>query len=82
MRLVFFGTSHGVPEPNRHCSCAMVECGEHRYFVDMGMMAMAELVSRTATTSTGCCNLSTWPDGFSKRSTPLFSSRMNGEFRH
>lgn len=46
MRLVFFGTSHGVPEPNRHCSCAMVECGEHRYFVDMGMMAMDELVSR------------------------------------
>ena len=24
----------------------MVECGEHRYFVDMGMMAMDELISR------------------------------------
>ncbi len=46
MRLIFLGTSHGVPEKHRHCSCALVECGTNRYFVDMGMQAIDELITR------------------------------------
>lgn len=46
MRLIFFGTSHGVPEKNRHCSCALVECGTRRYFVDMGVQAIDEMITR------------------------------------
>ena len=46
MRVVFFGSSHGIPEANRRCSCALVEVGENRYFIDMGMMAIDELVNR------------------------------------
>lgn len=46
MRLTFFGTSHGVPEPGRKCSTLLVTVGENRYFIDMGGDAAAELVNR------------------------------------
>ena len=46
MRVVFFGSSHGIPEANRRCSCALGEGGENRYFIDMGIMAIDELVNR------------------------------------
>lgn len=48
MKIVFFGSSHGVPEPNRRCSCAMIEIGETRYFIDMGVNAIDQLVTRGA----------------------------------
>lgn len=43
MRIVFLGTSHGVPEANRKFSCAMVEIGENRYFIDMGTLAIEQM---------------------------------------
>ena len=46
MKLTFLGTSHGVPEPNRKCSCTMITVGERVYFVDMGVMAIGELTNR------------------------------------
>lgn len=46
MRICFFGTSHGVPEPGRSCACTMIEVSGRLYFVDMGMMAIPELVNR------------------------------------
>jgi len=46
MNLVFLGSSHGVPEPHRRCSCAMLEVGEKRYFVDMGINPIDDLVTR------------------------------------
>lgn len=46
MKLTFFGTSHGVPEPHRHCSCTLIETGGNCYFIDMGMMALDELGNR------------------------------------
>ena len=46
MKITFLGTSHGVPEAHRNCSCMMVECGERIYFVDMGMMAVDQLRRR------------------------------------
>lgn len=46
MRIVFFGASHGVPEPNRKCSCTMIEVGEARYFIDMGVNAIDGLITR------------------------------------
>ena len=36
MRLTFLGSSHGLPEANRKCSCILVEIGENRYLMDMG----------------------------------------------
>ena len=46
MKITFWGSSHGIPEPHRRCSCTLIEVGENRYFIDMGMMAVEELVNR------------------------------------
>lgn len=50
MRITFLGTSHGVPEPNRRCSCAMITVGEgkdaRRYFIDMGTQAIEDMITR------------------------------------
>lgn len=46
MKLVFFGASHGSPEPNRRCSSTMIEVGGNRYFVDMGTQSIEGLINR------------------------------------
>lgn len=43
MKIVFLGTGHGVPTPERACSAALIEVGEAIYFVDAG----TEMVERT-----------------------------------
>jgi len=46
MKITFLGTSHGVPEPNRKCTCIMIEAGGNVYFVDMGSSAIEALRTR------------------------------------
>lgn len=46
MRIVFLGTSHGVPEAGRKCSCIMVEVGENRYLIDIGINPIPDLRNR------------------------------------
>lgn len=46
MRIVFLGTSHGVPEAHQRCSCTMLEIGDRRYFIDMGTQAIEDLRRR------------------------------------
>ena len=46
MKLTFIGSSHGIPEPHRKCSCLMVEAGKNIYFVDMGTNAIDALRNR------------------------------------
>lgn len=46
MKITFLGTSHGVPEANRKCSCTMIEIGETRYFIDMGMQSIEHLITK------------------------------------
>ena len=46
MRIVFFGTSHGLPEPNKRCSSTMIEIGDRRYFIDMGTQSIEQLATR------------------------------------
>jgi len=43
MRITFIGTSHGIPEPGRKCSCTMIEAGGRYYFVDMGTSAIEDV---------------------------------------
>ncbi len=43
MRVDFIGTSHGVPEPTRRCSCTMLEVSGRYYFIDMGTQAIEDL---------------------------------------
>ena len=46
MRITFVGSSHGIPEPNRKCSCIMLEMGDRIYFIDMGTSAVDALRAR------------------------------------
>lgn len=46
MKITFVGTSHGVPEPNRKCSCIMLETGGNIYFIDMGTNPIDALRTR------------------------------------
>ena len=46
MKITFIGTSHGVPEPHRKCTCIMVETGGNVYFIDMGTSAIDALRTR------------------------------------
>lgn len=46
MRIIFLGTSHGAPEPNRRCSSILIEIGEARYLIDMGTQSIEQLVTR------------------------------------
>ena len=36
MKITFVGTSHGVPEKNRYCTCIMLESNGAIYFIDAG----------------------------------------------
>lgn len=46
MKITFLGTSHGAPELNRRCTSILIEIGEDRYFIDMGMQSIEELINR------------------------------------
>ena len=46
MKLTFLGSSHGVPEPRRKCSCTMIETNGRYYLVDVGTAPIDELAVR------------------------------------
>ena len=46
MKVTFIGSSHGVPEPNRRCSCALIEVSDKKYIVDMGTDPTPDLIRR------------------------------------
>ena len=46
MKIVLFGSSHGIPEPNRKCSSTLVAIGAKRYFIDMGTQSIEGLITR------------------------------------
>lgn len=45
MKITFLGSSHGVPEVERYCSCTMIEINGSLYFVDAGA-PMTDLMLR------------------------------------
>ena len=46
MKITVLGSSHGLPEPNRSCTCFMIEVKGSVYFVDMGKDVMTDLATR------------------------------------
>ena len=46
MKITFFGTSHGVPEKNRFCTCIMLESGGSIYFIDAGAPMVDLMLSK------------------------------------
>lgn len=47
MRLIFIGTSHGVPEADRRCSSYILETGGNYYLIDMGTQVIEDLRKRS-----------------------------------
>lgn len=45
MKIKFLGTSHGVPEPNRHCTSVLVEAAGKYYLIDAGAPISDELIN-------------------------------------
>ena len=46
MKLIFIGTSHGVPEPDRRCSSCLLEVNGCYYIIDMGTQVVDDLKKR------------------------------------
>jgi len=46
MKLIFVGTSHGVPEKDRRCSSYLLEVGGSYYIIDMGTQTIEDLRRR------------------------------------
>lgn len=46
MKITFLGTSHGVPEADRFCSCTLVNTGNRSYLIDAGGPVMDMLIRR------------------------------------
>lgn len=46
MKVTFIGSGHGVPEPNRKCSCILLEVSDKRYLIDAGTDPNEELIRR------------------------------------
>ena len=46
MKLIFVGTSHGVPEADRRCSSCFLEVGGYYYLIDMGTQVVQDLRKR------------------------------------
>ena len=44
MKITFLGTSHGVPEADRYCSCTLISAGGQKYLVDAGGPVMDMLI--------------------------------------
>ena len=44
MKITFVGTSHGIPQATRYCSCIMLESGGSIYFIDAGTSIFDALV--------------------------------------
>lgn len=46
MKLIFIGTSHGVPEASRRCSSCILEVNGSYYLIDMGTQVVEDLRRR------------------------------------
>lgn len=44
MRVHFIGTSHGVPEKDRYCSCAVITVNNKHYIIDAGVSLMSAIL--------------------------------------
>ena len=50
MKLIFWGTSHGVPQPDRFCSAALLQCADSFYLLDGGMLTLGPFCGLPACT--------------------------------
>ena len=81
MKLTFIGTSHGVPEPERRCSCTMIEVAGRHYFIDMGTQAIEDLIHRGISIDTVKAIFITHPHGDHTNGLISFVDLVNWYFK-
>ena len=81
MRIIFHGTSHGVPEPHRRCSSYLLEIGGCYYLIDMGTNAVEALRRRGIPIEAVRLAICTHPHGDHTDGIISFADLVNWYFR-
>ncbi len=81
MRIIFHGTSHGVPEPHRRCSSYILEIRGSRYLIDMGTNVIEELRRRGIPIETVRLAICTHPHGDHTDGIIQFADLVNWYFK-
>lgn len=81
MRLVFIGTSHGVPEPHRRCSSLILETGGSFYLIDMGTQVIEDLRRRGIDVGKVRLAICTHPHGDHTDGLISFADLLNWYFK-
>ena len=81
MRLIFIGTSHGVPEAHRRCSSYLLEVGGSYYIIDMGTQTIEDLRRRGIAVEDVRLAICTHPHGDHTNGVISFADLVNWYFR-
>ncbi len=81
MRIIFNGTSHGVPEHHRRCSSYIIEVGGSCYLIDLGTQAIEELRRRGIPIESVRLAICTHPHGDHTNGVISFADLVNWYFR-
>ncbi len=81
MKITFFGTSHGVPEADRFCSCTLVETGNKKYLIDAGGPVTDMLIRRGIAPSEVTAIFVTHSHGDHVNGLPAFTDLISWYFK-
>ena len=81
MRIFFYGTSHGVPEPHRRCSSYILEVEGRYYLIDMGANVTEELRRRGIPMEAVRLAICTHPHGDHTDGLVQFADLVNWYFK-
>ena len=81
MRIIFHGTSHGVPEPHRRCSSYILEVAGGYYLIDMGTAVTEELRRRGIPMEAVRLAICTHPHGDHTDGLIQFADLLNWYFK-
>lgn len=81
MRIIFYGTSHGVPEHHRRCSSYILAIGGSYYLIDMGTQTVEELRRRGIPIESVKLAICTHPHGDHTNGIVSFADLVNWYFK-
>lgn len=81
MRIIFNGTSHGVPEHHRRCASYILAVGGSYYLIDMGTQTIEELRRRGVPIEAVRLAICTHPHGDHTNGIVSFTDLVNWYFR-
>ena len=81
MKLIFVGTSHGVPEADRRCSACILEIGANYYLFDMGTQVIEDLRRRQIPVESVRLAICSHPHGDHTNGLIAFTDLVNWYFK-